>query len=55
MKITVKKGNTIIVLDESDNAMIDQKTSIRWVDQMQNIHETIGRMVEQCIMLSKSE
>lgn len=53
MKITVKKGNTVIIVDESDNDIKDRKTSIRWNDQMENVHSTIMVMVDRCIKLSQ--
>lgn len=53
MKITVKKGNTVIIVDESDNDMKDRKTSLKWTDQMRNVHSTITLMIDKCIELSK--
>ena len=53
MKITVKKGNTVIIVDETDNDIKDRKTSIRWTDQMENVHSTIMVMVDRCVKLSQ--
>ena len=47
MKITVKKADISIIVDETDNDIKDRKASIRWDDQMKNIHQTIIVMVEQ--------
>ena len=54
MKITVKKGASIIIIDEADNDIKDNKTSLRWSDQMQNIHSTIILMVDRCIKCYRS-
>lgn len=53
MKITVKKGNAVIIVDETDNDIKDRKASIRWNDQMENVHSTIMVMVDRCIKLSQ--
>jgi hypothetical protein len=56
MKITVKKADISIIVDETDNDIIskDKKTSIRWDDQMGNVHQTIIVMVEQLNKLKDS-
>lgn len=46
MKITVKKGENLIIVDESDNTSGDKRTSLRWEDQAETVHKTIKVMVQ---------
>lgn len=51
MKITVKKADISIIVDESESLNNEKKTSLKWSDQCKLIQETIIVMVEQCIKL----
>ena len=54
MKITIKKSDITIIVDETDNSDKDRKASLKYNEQMCNIHKTIILMVEQINNLIKN-
>lgn len=51
MKITVKKGDVKIIVDETDNGIDKSKTTLKYNDQMENVHSTIMVMIDRCLKL----
>ncbi len=54
MKITVRHGNTEIIVCENGNYTKDELTSMRWGDQNKQLQATIVVMAEQVKKLSNS-
>ena len=52
MKITVKKGSAVIIVDEGENSTKDNRTTLKYKDQTENVHATIMLMVDRCLKLS---
>ena len=51
MKITVKLNDIVIVIDESDNEVHQQKTTVKHLEQSERVISIVRDLTELCIKM----